>query len=245
MADKYLLENGTDAFLLEDGTGVLLKETTAGQPTITIREALFGSIAESVENFLDDLFDLLEVRRTGKGGQMFAESKKILLSGREEKEDYVFADPAVLVAESNPSGVFPFDVGEDLELADHLRGQLIIHKRRGTPRGLSADIKRLCNTTQVSLTYHPQTECGWILGVTSPGFSPDLVYDLDTSLTFLGLDNMVDIVTENRSNRTNAEVTKIIRKEFMPARLNIRTKIFTILGIGVGPIGEVPIGGLP
>ena len=209
---------------------------------MTIREAFDATVADTIQKLVTGVAGLLNVRRTGKGGQGFADSKKLFLSGREEQTDSGFADAGVRAAESNPSGVFPYSLGATFEFADYLRGIPIIHKRRGTSRGLTADIKRMCNTTSSSATLHPQTECGWILGVTSPGFEPGGSYGLDVSLVFLGLDNMLDVLTENKGNRKDVDVKHIIRHELVPARLNVRSTVLPSLGVGEAPVGVAPVG---
>ena len=96
-----------------------------------------------------------------------------------------------------------------------------IHLMRGAKSGIRNDIRRLCNMGVLTSEYHNQSECGWISGVTSPGFYGD-DWNIDKSITTNDLDNMLFIYYENNSIRTRREVRGIIRREFVPIMINTR-----------------------
>jgi len=175
---------------------------------MTIRESLITAIADLTEQLSSEVAGLLTARHTGQGGQIWAEFKKIFLSLREEAADY-----------NDPLTSDPVSIGMILAIEKDL---LNIHQKRGSNLGLIPDIKRLCNSTAISVAHHGQLECGWINGETSPGFYTGLTYNPELSLSYLGLDNMLDITIDNQSGRGDAEVKAIIRKEFVPLKENCR-----------------------
>jgi hypothetical protein len=186
---------------------------------------LFGAFANSIEEYIDWQHDFAQIRRTGVGGQLNCDEQKLWLSRREEQPDYAFADLPLAFGEPNSAfgDFFLFgDLDRSTELIDIEEATVKIHKRRGTEPGIIGDVKRLVNSPEVTAQYYNQKSCGWILGVTSPGFTPELKYDLTRSLTFLGLDNMLEISLTNKGARSNKEVFNIIRREIVPAKVNVR-----------------------
>ena len=179
---------------------------------MSIRDALIAAIASLYSELIADAKALLTARQTGPGGLLWSEFRKIFLSLREEFSDY-----------TDPLNSDPTHIGMILAIE---KDAINIHKKRGSAQGLVPDIKRLCNSAGSSVVYHGQDEVGWILGYTSPGFTGHLggtlVWDPTDSLSVLGLDNMLDVETDNKSGRSTAEVEQIIRHEFVPLKLNCR-----------------------
>jgi hypothetical protein len=186
---------------------------------MTIRDAILGAISDTIEKLRDGLADLLLAKREGKGGFIFNDEQSVFISGNETG----IAPDSIITIEQN---------------------SLTIQAHRGTNAGIYDDIKRLCHTDNVQLTLHDQLESGWILGVTSPGFDETGNYAPELSLTYLNLDNMLDIITENQSIRTDDEVKNIISKYFIPLKFNKRFFVNPIDGIGYGGIGVTPAGGI-
>jgi hypothetical protein len=150
---------------------------------------------------------------------------RIFLSRREEKSDYAFSVKATAVSNNLFGGYDTDNIGDPITILDYEKALLSIHKVRGTEDGITADIKRICNTTNVTITHYGQDKCGWIGDVTSPELTPELLYDPDNSLCYMDLDNMVVVDTLNMGNRTNDEVSKIIRHDFVPLKYNLQTNI--------------------
>lgn len=190
---------------------------------MTIREYLYDAIATVLDSLLDGINDLQVCRESGTGFQLFADENKLFLSGMEETAQYVFADPDVFLAEKNlVGGAFNFDnVGNTFDPMDILKNTIEIHRRRGTLLGIYADIKRLCNTVNVTLRHSSVASNGWILDLSAPNFEfgSEETY-IETSLDLILLEQILTdytmIDTENNSIHSNAEIKKIIKKEFMP-----------------------------
>ncbi len=169
---------------------------------VKLRTVLNTAVQSLLRELREAIKKLKDFYHAGKSGQMYANINKIFLSGREEEEDYAWPN-------------YPED--ERMESPD----TLIMHMIRGTLWGMYWDIALMCNTDNITMTSHEELECGWILDVTSPGFVGE-EYDEDYSLSFLGLDNMIDITMINAGNRSNNEIKKIVRKEVVPAIYNVR-----------------------
>ena len=212
---------------------------------MTIFEAIIGTIADTIEKLRDGLVDLLLVRREGYGGFVFTDEQSIFISGNETgstlEEEIGFGN--YLVFGTN-TYFGDFEDGEPDSIIGIEEESITIQLRRGTLNGIFEDIHRLCHTDNVGLVLHNQLECGWILGVTSPGFDETGNYNPELSLTYLNLDNMLDIITENQSIRSDDEVKSIIGKYFIPLKFNKRYFINPIDGIGYGGIGVTPAGGI-
>lgn len=212
---------------------------------MTIKEAILGSISDTIEKLRDGLADLLLVRREGKGGFVFTEENSIFISGNETgatgEEEIQFGNYTLFGDDTYFADIVDGEPDSIIEIEEE---SLTIQQNRGTLDGIFQDIHRLCHTDNIGLTLHPQLECGWILGVTSPGFTSEENYDPELALTYLNLDNMLDIITENESIRTDNEVKQIISKYFIPLKFNKRFFLSPIDGIGYGGIGGTPIGGL-
>lgn len=109
-----------------------------------------------------------------------------------------------------------------------LRNFITILQRRGTPIGITSEIKRICNTTNVTIATMDDTETGWILGVTYPGYDPTVTtYDLSLSFTWLDLDGAVLVQVHNAGNHSNSEIIALIKKYIMPA--DIGTLVVTFV----------------
>jgi hypothetical protein len=192
---------------------------------MTTIDALFESIADSIEKAIEYIIGLTTVRQTGWGGQLWTDFWKIFLSRREEKDDFAFADKATAVANDQFGDYDTDNISDPVTILDIEKASLSIHKARGTEDGITADIKRLCNTTDVTVTYYGQDECGWVGDVTSPELTPGLLYAPDESLCYMDLDNMVVVDADNGGSRSNVEVAKIIRHDFIPVKYNLTTNI--------------------
>jgi hypothetical protein len=210
---------------------------------MTIKEALIGSIANTIESLVDYISDLYTVRQSGKGGQLWTDFWRIFLSRREEKTDYAFSVKATAIAHLLFGDYDSSKINDPVTILDFEKATLSIHKARGTENGITADIKRICDSTSVAVTYYPQTDCGWIGDVTSLELLPNGIYDPDLSLCYLDLDNMLDVYAFDKSSRTTEEVKKIIRHDFVPLRINTRLRISKLASFGEGGFGEVPFGG--
>lgn len=192
---------------------------------MTTIDALFESIADSIEKAIEYIIGLATVRQTGWGGQLWTDFWKIFLSRREEKDDFAFSDKATAVANDQFGDYDTDNISDPVTILDIEKASLSIHKARGTEDGITADIKRLCNTTDVTVTYYGQDECGWVGDVTSPELTPGLLYAPDESLCYMDLDNMVAVDADNGGSRSNVEVEKIIRHDFIPVKYNLITNI--------------------
>ena len=192
---------------------------------MTIKDSLFGSISSSIEDVVTYINGLLTVRQSGWGGQLWTDFWRIFLSRREEKSDYAFSAKATAVSD-NMFGDYDSDnIDDPITILDFEKAVLSIHKARGTEKGITADIKRICNSENVTINYNGQDKCGWIGDVTSPELTTDLLYDPDNSLCYMDLDNMVIVEALNNGNRINSEVEKIIRHDFVPLKYNLKTTI--------------------
>jgi hypothetical protein len=190
-----------------------------------LERIFFGVISDQIESLVDYIDGLRTVRQSGWGGQLWSDFWRIFLSRREEKGDYAFSVKATAVA-NNLFGDYDADnISDPVTILDYEKALLSIHKLRGTEAGITADVKRICNTTSVTVTHYGQESCGWIGDITSPELTPALLYDPDNSLCYMDLDNMIVIDTVNAGNRTNNELTKIIRHDFVPIKYNLRTNI--------------------
>ena len=207
--------------------GRVVKSTGLVNPDQTI-DYLFQSIADSIENSITYVNGLTTVRQTGKGAQLWTDFWRIFLSRREEKTDFAFADKATAVSDNLFGGFDASKIGDPVTILDFEKAGLSIHKARGTEDGITADIKRICNNETVTVTYNGQDKCGWVGDVTSPELTPALLYDLDNSLCFMDLDNMVVVDATNASNRTINEIEKIIRHDFVPIKYNLKTNIINV-----------------
>lgn len=189
---------------------------------MTIREYLYDAIATVLDELNNGIGDLQVCRESGAGFQLFADENKLFLSGMEETAQYVFADPDVFLAEKNlVGGAFNFDnVGFVFDPMDILKNTVEIHRRRGTILGVYADIKRLCNTTNVNIQHSSVASNGWILDLSAPNFELGTEVYVDTSLDLILLEQILSdytiIGTENNSIHSDAEVKQIIKHEFMP-----------------------------
>ena len=210
---------------------------------MTIKEALIGSIANTIESLTDYISELYTVRQSGKGGQLWTDFWRIFLSRREEKTDYAFSVKATAIAHLLFGDYDSSKISDPVTILDFEKASLSIHKSRGTENGITADIKRLCNSIYVTNTYYPQTDCGWIGDVTSPELLPNGTWDPDLSLCYLDLDNMLDIYAYDRSSRSTEEIKQIIRHDFIPLKYNIRFSISKLAAFGEGGFGDVPFGG--
>ena len=96
------------------------------------------------------------------------------------------------------------------------------HKNRGTTAAILTDVGNLTNCTPTKTQYGPD-QCGWISDVTSPGFSPDLSEygDQNNDATFSNCDNLLLLSYVNNGYRSAKDVTKIIRREFVPLEMNL------------------------
>lgn len=182
----------------------------AAKYELKLRTVLNTAVQYLLRELKEATKNLRYLYRSGKSGRMYADINKLFLSGREEEEDYAFPP------ETLPEG--------ETILSQIMEQTLSIHMKRGTQEGMMDDVERMCNciAEDITITRHEQLECGWMLDVTSPGFIGTDQYDEDYSLSFLGLDNMIDITMINAGNRSNDEVKKIIRKEMVPAIYNVR-----------------------
>jgi hypothetical protein len=183
---------------------------------MTIKEALFASIAEAVEALRDDLNGLTTAKQAGAGLKTFSEHNRLFLSFREDELDYVFLNPTTFAAETSAGKAFGFSgVGQSFDIWDILKHTVEIHSLRGTPYGIEADLKRLCNTANVTVT--AGDAAGWELGVDSPGYTGAGLYDLASALTMLlpTADSLV-ITVENNSGRTDDEIRQIVRHDIVP-----------------------------
>jgi hypothetical protein len=192
---------------------------------MTIREALFQSIADTIDSLMDYIDGLYTVRQTGWGGQIWTDFWRIFLSRREEKADFSFSDKTTAIANNLFGGYDSSKIDDPVTILDFEKATLSIHKLRGTESGISADIKRICNNADVTVAHYSQDQCGWIGDVTSPELTPELLYDLDNSLCYMDLDNMVVIDVVNKGSRANDEVKKIIRHDIVPLKYNLTTNI--------------------
>jgi hypothetical protein len=193
---------------------------------MTIRECIFEAIANIADDLLQDMSDLLTCRELGAGFQAIAKENKLFLSGMEETDQYIFANPATFLAEKNLiGGAFNFDnVGNTFDPIDLLKNTVEIHRRRGSLMGLYADIKRLCNTVNVNIEHSNSTGTGWILDLSAPNFELNSNTYKDTSMNLILVEfqiliEYVVIETENQSIWSNSEVMKIISHEFIPIGL--------------------------
>jgi len=182
----------------------------------TIKEALLGAVADVVELFRIEAEELKTAKQTGKGLQKFTDRNELFLSLREEEQDYVFLNPTTFQSEQDPGEAFGFaGVGQAFDIFDILQHTIEIHQLRGTPYGVEADIKRLCNTTSVTLT--ETDNAGWELGLDSPGYEDGGTYDLDLSLTMLLYQELwVTLDIANNSGRSDDEIRAIIKKYILP-----------------------------
>lgn len=212
---------------------------------MTITEAILATISDTIETLRDGLTDLRSVRREGKGGFVFTEEQSIFISGNESgtttEGGVEFGNYTVFGDDTYFADIVDAEPDSIIEIEEE---SIPIQLHRGTLNGIFQDINRLCNTENIQLVLHDQLECGWILGVTSPGFDPSGNYNPEYALTYLNLDNMLDIITENQSIRTDKEVKEIISKYIVPIHFNKRIFLHPIDGIGYGGIGVTPIGGI-
>jgi hypothetical protein len=192
---------------------------------MTIREALFESIAEIIDEWIVGLNSLYTVKQIGWGGQLWTDFWRVFLSRREEKTDFTFSDKTTAIANDMFGGFDSSKLGDPITILDYEKAIVSIHKVRGTEGGITADFKRICNNDTVTVTYYDQSKCGWIGDITSPELTPDLLYDPDNSLCFMDLDNMLVMEAENKGGRRNDEIEKIIRHDFVPLKYNIKTNI--------------------
>ncbi len=133
---------------------------------MTIKDSLFGSISSSIEDVVTYINGLLTVRQSGWGGQLWTDFWRIFLSRREEKSDYAFSAKATAVSD-NMFGDYDSDnIDDPITILDFEKAVLSIHKARGTEKGITADIKRICNSENVTINYNGQDKCGWIGDVT-------------------------------------------------------------------------------
>lgn len=170
---------------------------------MTIRAALDASIKSLTDALLVYVDALTSVHRTGKGAQLWTEYLRLYLSGREEKADYELTATITAIE----------------------AGAIAIHQARGTYDGIVADVKSICNQDTVTVQYTGPEGCGWVGDVTAPEFLGSSTYSPDMSLCYLDLDNMVQVTAVNKGNRPNAEVSKIIRHDFIPAKYNCQAFI--------------------
>jgi len=212
---------------------------------VTIKEAILATIADTLEKLRDGLVDLLFARREGWGGFVFTEEQSIFISGNETgatgSEEIQFGNFTVFGDDTYYADIVDGEPDSIIEIEEE---SVYIQLHRGTLNGIFQDIHRLCHTDNIALTLHDQLECGWLLGVTSPGFDETGNYVPEYALTYLNLDNMLDIVTENQSIRKDSDVKKIISKYFIPIHFNKRFFLNPIDGAGFGGIGVTPAGGL-
>ena len=168
---------------------------------MTIREAINLVTVTAAQNLHAYAVSLISARYTGKGGRLWTEFLRLYLSGREEKADAYYVYPGT---------------------QQILSWAVTIHRKRGTEQGIIEDTRRICNNPNATVTYFDKTKCGWILGLTSPGFLNATTYNPNKSPVFLGITNMVHVECQNSGNRSNTEVESIVRREFIPIRYNLR-----------------------
>jgi hypothetical protein len=121
---------------------------------------MLSTINTAVQSILEELrteiTNLRSIYHKGKTGQLYAAMNKMFLSGREEEDDYCWKG-----------------FGEDWPEEDWMYGPytLLVHMLRGTYKGMMwYDFPTILNSDNVTITRHEELECGWMLGVTSPGF---------------------------------------------------------------------------
>ena len=166
---------------------------------MTAREALSQIMQDIITGVRSVMSDFTDIFIQGRGAELHDDDFKLRLSRAEDEAGYT---------------------AEYLELIN-------THKRRGSEEHITEDIERITNTDLAAILYHPQSKCGWVLGVTSPGFiNGD--YDDETSLAYMGLDNMLDIAYENNGLRSTVDIRRIIRKEFIPLVINSRQNLLHI-----------------
>ncbi len=190
---------------------------------------IFESIAFIIANLKQAISNLMVYKENNAGFQLFAEENKLFLSGYETTDKYTFLDPAIFQNEKDSiEGAFYFDnVGASFEPLDILRNTKEIHKRRGTKLGITADIKRLCNTSRVEISDSSILfSSGWILDYSAPNFIYGADFYSDSSINLILLEEPVNLTDgfiiniENNSKYSDEKVMEIITHEFIPIGTN-------------------------
>jgi hypothetical protein len=213
-----------------------------------LEDALFGSVASSIKSLMDNLIGLATVRQTGYDGQLWTDFWRIFLSRREEKTDYKFSIKNIALYHQLFGELDSSKISNPVTILDYEKAVLAIHKARGTENGILADVKRMCNSTNVTVAFYGQDKCGWIGDITAPELTPGLSYDPDSSLCFMDLDNMVIVNAENNGSRANIDVEKIIRHDFVPVKYNLTAHVTKSSEVdydySTSTIGDIMFGGI-
>lgn len=182
-----------------------------------ILDSMYSSVNEAILTFKTAMTALGLIRRTtGTAGNIWANDLRLWLSKREAQLGWVWRNSIVIYGTTitNPT------------LGDILKRGLRIHSRRGSGSGIIPDIQRLCNTQTVAVTNYSILSCGWMLGLTSPGFMPTgEEWNPADSLTFLGMENLLVVDTENKSARSSVEVKRAIRTDIVPINRILRVNL--------------------
>lgn len=147
--------------------------------------------------------------------------------------DFVFSGKPALKYANSDLQLFVGTGASPETIKRSIQETFIIHRERGTLPGIVKDLRRLTGDPSAYIIYYGYEDSGWWADYTYPEYNGVGKVAINTNVYF-DLYNMMDIIFCNHSGYSDKEVLRILRKEIIPANIDVRFLISKIRSIKWG-----------